>query len=593
MTFRPKVMTTSGSGAELDRVFIIDGYVDEPTCLGVPPYISIYPRYMAGAIWSHDSTTEVRYQTIDQVRTNVEEAQAQWASAGCLILVAGMIVPGKYIGGTPISVRETRRFFSDSSLIDIPKLLVGPWARHGCGLEGGKIALSPKVLSPPFDYIVQGNPGIVIGELAHSKWRFSSVDMSRRNDGTEPIAEYAERGSCIVTQHPGYQRGHIICEIETYRGCPRYLTGGCSFCVEPSYGEPKQRQVRNVINEVKSLYEQGIRAFRIGLQADLFTFGSKEMGQEEFPTPNPSVIEALFSGIRKVAPHLDVLHIDNVNPGTLARHPEESREVARAIIKYHTPGDVAALGIESLDPDVIKKNNLKASEEDALAAVRLLNEVGDQRSSWELPHLLPGINLLYGLPGERTATADYNMGFLETLVEEGLMVRRINIRQVIGYPNTGIEVKKKQGLKRNEFFRHKQMVRERIDSEMIRRVAPKGTILRRTFVERQEGGTYLTRQLGTYPLLCYMTGTADVHGIYDVFVVDHGPRSLSVLPFPLQANAASLSQWKRIPGLGAKRAARIKAYGPLRSKADLEAALEMEIPEWLHNALSFPADANS
>jgi len=32
------------------RVLIIDGYVDEPACLGVPPYMSPDPRYIAGAL---------------------------------------------------------------------------------------------------------------------------------------------------------------------------------------------------------------------------------------------------------------------------------------------------------------------------------------------------------------------------------------------------------------------------------------------------------------------------------------------------------------------------------------------------------------
>jgi radical SAM superfamily enzyme with C-terminal helix-hairpin-helix motif len=30
--------------------FILDGYVDEPACLGVPPYISPYIRTVAGAL---------------------------------------------------------------------------------------------------------------------------------------------------------------------------------------------------------------------------------------------------------------------------------------------------------------------------------------------------------------------------------------------------------------------------------------------------------------------------------------------------------------------------------------------------------------
>ena len=47
------------------KVTILDGYIDEPACLGVPPYISPYPRYIAGAIWGFDDSARVFHITID------------------------------------------------------------------------------------------------------------------------------------------------------------------------------------------------------------------------------------------------------------------------------------------------------------------------------------------------------------------------------------------------------------------------------------------------------------------------------------------------------------------------------------------------
>ena len=52
--------------------------------------------------------------------------------------------------------------------------------------------------------------------------------------------------------------------------------------------------------------------------------------------------ENLFASIRAAAPALKTLHIDNTNPATIAKHEDESREALRAIIRHHTPGDVAA-----------------------------------------------------------------------------------------------------------------------------------------------------------------------------------------------------------------------------------------------------------
>jgi len=582
-------MTTSRSGADLDRVVIIDGYVDEPTCLGVPPYVSPYPRYIAGAIWIESPHTEVLYQTIDQVR-KMEDPQRLWSTADMLLLIAGMIVPGKYLGGTPVSVKEAKRFFSDVRLDDIPKLLVGPWARFGCGLEGGRMAVSSDVLLPPFDFIVPGDPEVVLAAVMSDNGNLSDVDLSATRETPQDMEEYAVRGAHLIPQHPGYSRGHIICEIETYRGCPRYITGGCSFCTEPLYGHPKQRHPSDVAKEIEALHREGVQAFRIGNQADLFTYGSKEIGDEEFPKPNPDTIQELFSKIRQAAPQLNVLHIDNVNPGTIARHPDESRSIARIIIKHHTSGDVAAFGVESLDPEVMRQNNLKANEEDVMRAIRLLNEVGGHRPPWGLPHLLPGINLLYGLSGESKRTLDYNLSFLERLLKENLIVRRINIRQVIGFPGTRIGSKRKSTLKRHEFFRHKKQIRESIDFEMIRRVAPYGTIIRSAFVEQKQGNTHLLRPLGTYPPLCFMPDGQSIDELTDVFVVDHGPRSLSVLPYPLEVSKASLAQWKAVPGVGAKRAARIKGAETIVSAEQLVDLLELELPSWLTRSLSFAGD---
>ena len=519
----------------------------------------MYPRYISGSIWASTPKTDVIYQTIDQVRENLENAQELWAASDIVILIAGMIVPGKYLGGTPISVREAKQFFSDSRLDEIPKLLVGPWARFGCGLEGGQLALSSDVLSPPITDIVTGDAEVVIGELVKNNWELSSVDLNATRQSAQEIEEYVIRGTSLVTQFPGFSKGYIICEIETYRGCPRFFTGGCSFCTEPLYGMPQVRNPKEIIKEIESLYAYGVRAFRIGRQADLFTYGSKEIGDEEFPTPNPSALEELFSGIRNVAPQLRVLHIDNVNPGTIAHHPKESCEIAKIIMKYHTPGDVAAFGVESLDPEVRKRNNLKVSEDEAYTAVRILNEVGAIRPKWGLPHLLPGINLLYGLDGERKQTLNYNMEFLQRLVDDGLMIRRINVRQVIGFPNTTLDKKKPKKLKRNLFFRHKEAIRERIDRVMIERVAPSGTIIESLFVEQDRGKSVLLRPLGTYPLQCQMpVPDGQIDGTLDVVVTQHGPRSLTVLPYPLMVNKMSLAQWRAIPGLGVKLAARIK-----------------------------------
>ena len=179
------------------------------------------------------------------------------------------------------------------------------------------------------------------------------------------------------------------------------------------------------------------------------------------------------------------------------------------------------------------------------------------------------------------------MDFLNRILAEGLMVRRINVRQVIGLSGTRLSTGIRSRIKRNQFFKHREEIRDNIDIEMIRRVAPVGTVLQSVFVDGVAGNALLLRQLGTYPLLCHMPHGTDTSTPRNVFVVGYGPRSLTVLPYPFNPSQLSLSQWRAIPGVGGKRATRIKAAQSLSSITDVSESLDMDLPAWLTRAMDF------
>ena len=55
----------------MKKFLILDCYVDEPTCLGVPPFVAPYPRYIYGALISIGLSPEnIAYKTIDILRMN-------------------------------------------------------------------------------------------------------------------------------------------------------------------------------------------------------------------------------------------------------------------------------------------------------------------------------------------------------------------------------------------------------------------------------------------------------------------------------------------------------------------------------------------
>ncbi len=556
----------------MPHVVILDGYVDEPTCLGVPPYISPYPRYIAGAVWEHDSHNRVSYVTIDQLRSNTSLLGA-CGTADVLVVIAGMAVPGRYLSGLPMSPRECINFLSP---LEKPiKILSGPAARYGFGTAGGKQVTATDAVNEVFDVIVTGDGEIIVSELLHNKLDATNIDPSTCRASPQAIKEFAIRGAAVVKHHPFFPE-YLITEIETYRGCARSITGGCSFCSEPSKGPPSFRMQNEICGEIAALYQAGIRHVRIGNQPCIFSYKAKGAGDVEFPRPDPDAVEHLFKGMRAVAPDLKTLHIDNANPGILARYPEESRRIAATIIKYHTSGDVAALGVESVDPVVIQQNNLKASAEEAFSAVKLLNEVGARRGNNGLPELLPGLNFVFGLKGETRHTFDLDFEFLQQIADQNLLVRRINLRQVIPIPGTRMAETGERNIRRHKalFQRFKRRVRETIERPMLAKLVPPKTQLTDLYTEMYEGKLTFARQLGSYPLLVGIPGVLPLHRFYDVKVVDYGYRSITAVPYPLDINSAPRETLEAVPGIGKKRAIRILAKRPFRTRKELVSALD-------------------
>ena len=552
------------------RVLIIDGYTDEPAGLGVPPYIDVYPRYIAGSVWAFDPHAEVIYTTIDSIRGNPDYFKELSSSCVLSVLIAGVTVPGKYLGGAPATIKDALRL--PSYLCSRYTAICGPAVRFGFASGGGSIARIPRGLGSLYSFVIRGDPEIVIQSLLRENFS-ERVDTDAVRSSSDSINEYAVRGAKIIQQHPYYPDG-LICEIETFRGCPRSLTGGCSFCTEPLHGLPDFRSVRGIAREISSLHSFGAMNFRLGRQPDILIYGSKEC--TESPVPSPQALKRLFSSIRRVAPRLRVLHIDNVNPATVFNHPDESEEALKVIVSYHTPGDVAALGIESADEEVIRRNNLKVCPEGAMLAIEIINEVGRERGENGLPHLLPGVNFVYGLPGETKETFEINLEFMREVLERGLMVRRINLRQVMVLPSTRMEsvgdylVRKHKHL----FVEHKRLMRNEIDLPMIKRIVPRWTVMRDVRAEIVEGGTTWARQIGSYPILVGIPRKIAPSTFVDVVVLGHGPRSVSGLTVPVQINSLTMKELEAIPGIGSRRAASIVRKRPFSGPSDLLSSVD-------------------
>lgn len=572
-------------------ITILDFYVDEPACLGVPPYLSPYCRYVAGALVDGGIPPDkISYLTVDQWRENGKELKDD---PELVILIAGSTVPGKYLGGKLGTVTEILEFLDYRS----------KYQKSGVTLIGGPIRHASdailQMISKKKGIVIKGDIEVAAAKFAEkpndirqtAEKYFDDQDrltLKHLKRDTQQLDSWALHGSYITTLHPNFP--FLMLEIETYRGCTRQ--NHCSFCSEVFYGKPVFRPQAGIVAEIKEQYQLGNRYFRLGRQADLFTYGSKlETYVNGFPKPEPMAIEKLYHDIRQVAPNLKVLHLDNVNPGGIVAFQQESAKITKIISSYNTAGDTAAMGLETVDPVVFEINKLKCHWDEALQAIEIINQHGGQRDGG-IPKLLPGLNFIHGLPGESIQTFEKNYEFLKEVLARNLLIRRINIRQVTIHPKTKAEVlstnsdiykihgisrkQRKPSLLEKKFVYYRDKIRHEIDREMLKRVFPPGTILKEVIPEIQNPGYILGRQLGSYPVTVKVplddpTAVASLKNKrpMDIIITGYKERSLLGISYPIQINQLGRTSLMQIPGIGSRRAGTVLINRPLNNMAEL------------------------
>ena len=516
-------------------VLLIDGYIDDPAALGVPPYISPAVRSIAGAAIDAGAD-KVCYMTIDSIRKG-----AKIPNATVSVVLSGNTVPGKYLRTMPMSLKEL------DSLI--PRL-------KGWKLIGGSAAESEQ--AQKFDFIIKkdlaaslydGMTGKEVGE------RYRTLDEWNR---------WMLLGADIVTQHPDFPEP-LVAEIESYRGCHRWSNGGCSYCIEPMKGRPLMREPADILAEARKLRELGVRNIRIGGQTCIISYGADP--DSPLPRPVPSKVRELFEGLSSMG--FDVIHVDNANPAVISSYPEESEEILKILADNCTDGNVLALGMESADPKVITENNLNGTSDQVMDAVRMINRIGGARGKRGMPALLPGINIICGLDGESASTYTMDMDILKRMTAEGLMIRRINIRQVLP-----IRREFRTKVDQRRFKKFKEDVRENIDRPLLEKIAPYGTVLKNVYMELNDGNVTFGRQIGSYPLLIGIPYRIQTEEFADVYVTGWGYRSITGVTYPFRINSMPMSSLEALPGVGKKRATKLVMDRPFRSREELLKTLE-------------------
>lgn len=534
---------------------VLDGYEDEPAAFGVPPYVGFHIRYVCGVLEQHK--IDYRYMTIDQWRlcSEVEREQILRDVSG-FVCIAGAVVPGRYIRGTPISQRESSELIRGLPR-EIPALF-GGWAVRGWKQQGWM------PLRPNLFLAVQDTDATLNGFLKTGSWKHE-----RRT--SEQWTTWAQLGaqSRAVVNHPDLgteeKRGPLTYEVEVYQGCVRFKRG-CKFCIEPKKGIPIWRTPEDIIQEVKFAHDAGVQHVRLGGMTDTYTYMAEGVKELEYPIPNPEPIAKLLHGLREDE-RLQILHTDNGNPSIIAENIEPSTEITKTLVETLSDGAVLSFGLESADPNVHAENWLNCDASQLKSALRLINQYGRVRGERGLPKLLPGLNFIAGLNGERTETYSMNLNLLQELRNEGLLLRRINIRQVEG---EGF-----QEIPELEFKKFKSAVRDTIDSPLLQELFPLGHVLKDVHWETHDGRTRLPihltdehvgehvhgragltfgRQIGAYPILIGVPYHIPLETSSDIMITGHGARSITGVEIGLSIDTASEKQLEAIPGIGKKAA---------------------------------------
>jgi radical SAM superfamily enzyme with C-terminal helix-hairpin-helix motif len=190
------------------------------------------------------------------------------------------------------------------------------------------------------------------------------------------------------------------------------------------------------------------------------------------------------------------------------------------------------------------------------------------------------LNFLVGLAGDSNESLKLHAEFLARILEEGLMLRRINIRKPMLFENTPLKVlidKYPSRIKENRYKKWKEWVRSQIDQPLLKRLAPLGCIIKNLRIEEKVGNLSFGRQLATYPLLVgVVDDTLPLGTVIDAAVTDYGRRSLTAVPFPLDLNSCPPGSLTAIPGIGRARASRIISQRPFSSFEKLKEAIDDE-----------------
>ena len=445
------------------------------------------------------------------------------AEAEIVVIIAGTTVPGRYLGGMPISLKEIREL---AAQLQKPRVILSGPIIH-CNLDFGDV-----------DYIAREIPGLVAYYL------LTGEDMEGKLPPEEIVDAWAPLGAEVTRKHPGYP--NLVCELETFRGCPR--GSHCSFCSERFKKVTYQRSIDGIIAEVEALAALENTCFRL-------------------ERPGTTIQRNWCNRCLECTWH------QRVARGKVL-HSNKPTSPISGILQpalLHKPPRLRFGRI--CRSSCVAGKQYRADPEKTFRAIEIMNA---GLAPEGIPKL-PGLNF-HGL--RVAGTMELNLAFAGCGMRP--VAAAVNIARSTLW---GLQAKPTYSAYR--FQQYKDAVNKEINKPMLQKVFPRGTLYRDVIIEESKGLTAYGRQPGSYPILVGIPGKFPLGSKLDVKIVDHGYRSITGLPWPLKIREATLEQLAALPGIGKNRARKIFLARDIDSIAKLQQLLPDADLRGLEEYISF------
>ncbi len=206
--------------------------------------------------------------------------------------------------------------------------------------------------------------------------------------------------------------------------CPEDIPPGCGFCSVPAtFGPPRSKSIELIIDEVKSLFEKGVRRIVLSAPGFLDYYRNPENKQIFSPTKPPVNIEKISELLSKLVTvrdnqkHKCSISIENIKPSLV------TPQIAQMIGKF-LPNTSISIGCETFDEKHSDQIGRPPSPKKALEAAKLFIK----------NNILPQIYLIHSLPGETVQTLEKTKDIVENQLKN--YAEKITVYKYLPLPNS-------------------------------------------------------------------------------------------------------------------------------------------------------------